>query len=120
MRLLRYVSKLNMRKYFTAKHIKKVPGFPLDSLTKECRAKTRKIFKNQELIRLSGGERTPEKTCKMVTRDTTLWGVSCQLKSVKISRFGRGLPFCIRDKGYDLGGVLFLPGSLLPERVLKQ
>jgi hypothetical protein len=65
----------------------------LTFLPKVHRLKTCKIFKNQELIRLSERGRIPEKTCEMMTRDTTLWAIGCQRKSVKISLFERGLLF---------------------------
>jgi hypothetical protein len=51
----------------------------------------------------------------MVTRDTTLWVVGCQRKSVKNSRFEGGMPFGIRDQSYALGRALISNGVGLPE-----
>jgi len=82
----------------------------LTFLPKEHRLKSCKIFKNQELIRVSRRGRIPQKTCEMMTPDTTLWAIGCQRKSVKISHFERGLPFWIRDKKDASGRTLFLSG----------
>ena len=56
--------------------------------------------------------RIPQKTCEMVTRDTTPWAVCCQRKSVKISRFERGFPFQEGKKGMVMVGRYYYRAGL--------